>query len=222
MSDGSSLSEQAANRLTDLILVDKRFVVGDKLPNELELAESLGISRVTLREAIRILRTRGLVEIRRGLGTFVTEPPHGETDLSPLMGVAADTRDLLEIRLMAEPAAAYYAALRATDAERADIRRYCEAVEKCYHEGKSILENEYRFHNSIAIASHNRYMETLLPIINKSLYNDVTNLEQGATYSERDHREIVHFIDRHDAVAARHAMEMHIMHIYMINDIPMV
>ena len=60
----SSLAEQSANRIADMILEEKRFQEGDKLPNEMELAELLSVSRVTLREAIRILCTRGLVEIR--------------------------------------------------------------------------------------------------------------------------------------------------------------
>lgn len=64
----SSLAEQSANRIADMILEEKRFQEGDKLPNEMELAELLSVSRVTLREAIRILCTRGLVEIRRGPG----------------------------------------------------------------------------------------------------------------------------------------------------------
>ena len=68
----SSLSEQAAIQIMDMILVERRFQTGDKLPNEMELAEELGISRVTLREAIRILCTRGLVAIKRGRGTLVT------------------------------------------------------------------------------------------------------------------------------------------------------
>ena len=82
----SSLSEQAAIQIMDMILVERRFQTGDKLPNEMELAEELGISRVTLREAIRILCTRGLVEIKRGRGTFVTsyELPAAGADLSPL------------------------------------------------------------------------------------------------------------------------------------------
>ena len=109
----SSLSEQAANQILDMILIEKRFQTGDKLPNEMELAQELGISRVTLREAIRILCTRGIVEIQRGRGTFVTsiEPT---ANFSSLENIPMSNRELLEIRLMAEPPAAYYAAKRAT------------------------------------------------------------------------------------------------------------
>ena len=100
----SSLSEQAASQIMDMILVERRFQTGDKLPNELQLAQELGISRVTLREAIRILCTRGLVEIKRGRGTYVTayEAPVSSADLSPLGAVAASHRDLLEIRMMVD------------------------------------------------------------------------------------------------------------------------
>ena len=98
----SSLSEQAASQIMDMILVERRFKTGDKLPNEMELAEELGISRVTLREAVRILCTRGLVEIKRGRGTFVTsyELPMPGADLSPLETVSASNRELLEIRTL--------------------------------------------------------------------------------------------------------------------------
>ena len=99
----SSLSEQTASRIMDMILVEKRFQTGDKLPNEMELAQELGISRVTLREAVRILCTRGLVEIQRGRGTFVTANESAAADLSPLENLAVSNRDMLEIRMMAEP-----------------------------------------------------------------------------------------------------------------------
>ena len=98
----SSLSEQAASQIMDMILVEKRFRTGDKLPNEMELAQELGISRVTLREAVRILCTRGIVEIQRGRGTYVTASESTAADLSPLENLAVSNRDLLEIRMMAE------------------------------------------------------------------------------------------------------------------------
>lgn len=222
----ASLSEQTAIQIMDMILVEKRFQTGDKLPNEMELAEELGISRVTLREAIRILCTRGVVEIRRGRGTFVTAGENAMTDLSALERVDASNRDLLEIRMMVEPAAAYYAAKRATDEEKQHIRAVNDELEHAIADRHSRvplqerLRLEQDFHNAIAAASHNRFMDHLLPIVNKSIYNDVIHMEESVTYSLRDHREIVHFIETGNAEGARCAMQMHIVHVYLIQNLP--
>ena len=95
----SSLAEQSANRIADMILEEKRFQEGDKLPNEMELAELLSVSRVTLREAIRILCTRGLVEIRRGRGTYVTSAgiDSASPDIRGLSAVESNAREMMEI-----------------------------------------------------------------------------------------------------------------------------
>ena len=219
----SSLSEQAANRILDMILVEKRFQPGDKLPNEMELAQELGISRVTLREAVRILCTRGIVEIQRGRGTFVTanEPT---ADLSPLGSLAVSNRDLLEIRMMVEPTAAYYAAKRATPEEKKLIHELSDKIEEAINVQHADLQERLRleqdFHNAIATASHNQFMDQLLPIMNKSIYNDVIHFDESITYSLRDHREIVHFIETGNAEGARAAMKMHIVHVYLISNLP--
>lgn len=214
----SSLSEQAASQITDMILVEKRFQSGDKLPNEMELAQALGISRVTLREAIRILCTRGIVQIQRGRGTFVTAST--STDLSPLEHIAMSNRDLLEIRMMAEPPAAYYAARRASKEEKQHIRELSEKIEEAITVKKANIQErlklEQDFHNSIASASHNQFMIRLMPIINESIYNDVTHFDESITYSLQDHREIVRLIETGNAEGARAAMKMHIVHVYMI------
>lgn len=67
------LSQSIADNILSMITIEKRFSVGDKLPNELELSEELNVSRTTLREAIRILVAYDILEIRRGKGTYVTE-----------------------------------------------------------------------------------------------------------------------------------------------------
>ena len=215
----SSLSEQAAGQIMDMILVEKRFQTGDKLPNEMELAQELGISRVTLREAVRILCTRGLVEIQRGRGTFVTAHTPA-TDLSPLEHIAMSNRDLLEIRMMAEPPAAYYAAKRATKEEKQLIHELSDKIEEAINlkhvSVQERLKLEQDFHNAIATASHNQFMTRLLPIINESSYNDVTHFDESVTYSLQDHREIVRLIETGNAEGARAAMKMHIVHVYMI------
>lgn len=62
-----------------MIVVEKKYLPGDKLPNEIELSKELGVSRITLREAIRILVTRHVLEIKRGKGTFVREDYDNQT-----------------------------------------------------------------------------------------------------------------------------------------------
>ncbi len=214
----ASLSEQAAHEIMDMILVEQRFRAGDKLPNELELAEELGISRVTLREAIRILCTRGLVEIRRGRGTYVisSDPAAADGSSAPFSAPDATIRDLLEIRLMVEPMAAYYAAKRASEQEIAHIDNCRSRIEKLAAEGKSVLKEEQDFHNAISMASHNHLMERLLPIINKSIIADLLFFKESVDYSLQDHQEIVRCIRSRSAEAARTVMRLHIIHCYQI------
>ena len=216
MASTFSLSEQAANQIMDMILVQKRFQAGDKLPNELELAQELQISRVTLREAIRILCTRGFVEIQRGRGTFVTSTvamPDGE-DLSRLGNMAISRRDHLEVRLMLEPTAAYYAAKRATPQEIQTFRELAQKIEDVGASGKSRDQHEQDFHNAIALASHNDFMNVLTPIINKTLTDTITDYDSDREFVRRslqDHRQIVRFLEAGNAEGARTAMHLHII-----------
>jgi DNA-binding FadR family transcriptional regulator len=217
----SSLSEQAASRIMDMILMEQRFQSGDKLPNEMELAQELGISRVTLREAIRILSTRGLVEIKRGKGTYVTayQSAEPQTDLSALDTTVASHRDLLEIRMMVEPPACYYAAKRATAEEVETIKSLSLKLEEQAAQGLSPLKTEQDFHNAIALASHNQFMTQLMPIINKAIYTDVVYFKESIRYSIQDHREIVRYIESRNAEGARTVMQLHIFHTYQISNL---
>lgn len=95
------LSVNIAEMLLSMIVVEKKYLPGDKLPNEIELSKELGVSRITLREAIRILVTRHVLEIKRGKGTFVREDYDNQTfekfNIPPEVKMGAD--DLYEIRL---------------------------------------------------------------------------------------------------------------------------
>ena len=128
MADSKLLADSIAQTILKMIEVENRFSIGDKLPNENELAKELGVSRSTLREAIKILTTNGILEIKRGKGTFVTNNTIIES--GDIGEIASGLDDLFEMRLMFEPDCAYYAAQRATDEEIAIICKYGEAVEK--------------------------------------------------------------------------------------------
>ena len=205
----------------DMILVEHRFQAGDKLPNELELAKELGISRITLREAIRILCTRSMVEVKRGRGTYVTsyESPVSNSDLAPLSPVAMTHRDLLEIRLMVEPSAAYYAAKRASDSEIETMKALCLELETQVAKGQKPLKTEQDFHNAVALASHNHFMTKLMPIINKAIYTDIMFFDESVNYSIQDHREIVRSIENRHAEGAQAIMKLHILHAYQVSNL---
>ena len=208
----SSLAEQSANRIADMILEEKRFQEGDKLPNEMELAELLSVSRVTLREAIRIL-----VEIRRGRGTYVTSAgiDSASPDIRGLSAVESNAREMMEIRLIIEPSIAYYAALRGTEEEFQRIDEYRIRVEEVIAAGKNRTSAEQDFHNALAAATHNQFAMQLMQVVNKSIYLEVKYHEEGtnlATHSIPDHREIVNFLRRRNPDGAKAAMQMHILH----------
>ena len=109
-----NLSQQTAQRLYNMIVVEKQLTAGEKLPNEVELSQQLSVSRATLREAIHALTTQGVLEVHRGRGTFVSQQVEQVEDFgfSSLEQVKGQLRDLFELRSIFEPQAARLACRR--------------------------------------------------------------------------------------------------------------
>lgn len=180
------LSDRVADDILTMIVIEKRFLPGEKLPNEIELSGELEISRTTLREAFRILAANGVVEIRRGLGTFVREDFEIDKGGVPsLADIKTDIRDLYEMRLIVEPEAAYYAAMRASDEEIGHILRLGEQIEAEIAGGKDRTETERNFHKAIAKATHNEFMTKLLPVIYQAIDKGV-QLSKGKNKAVSD------------------------------------
>ena len=131
MTDKKSRAQQTADELSALILSGKEFCPGDRLPNELELSSRFHISRTTLREAIRTLVVRGLVEVRHGSGTFVADhlPEDSPVDFQEMKNLKIHAQDLYEARLIFEPQVAALAVQRASDAEMEQILRLEDEIE---------------------------------------------------------------------------------------------
>ena len=190
---------------------------GEKLPNENELSEELKISRTTLREAIRILATNGILEIQRGKGTFVKKDFKGDNieEISSLSKIKANAKDLYEMRLIFEPEAAYLAVERASDAEIKRILSLGEEIEEYIKLGKDRTEIEQAFHKSIAKATHNEFMNKLMPVIYQAIDKGVALSEKKETAVKdtiTDHRMIMDFIKNRNAEGAKSAMKIHILH----------
>ena len=104
-------------------------------------------------------------------------------------------------------------------AEIEAIRELSLKIEAAAAHGQNPVKIEQDFHNTIALASHNQFMTKLMPIINKSIYTDLTYFEESITYSLQDHREIVRFIESGNGEGARSAMRLHILHAYQISNL---
>ena len=211
------LSDKTADRIYDMIKEKGAFAPGDKLPNEIELSKILGVSRTTLREAVKILVTAGILEIKRGKGTFVSENAENvdKTNLDSIDAFKISAMDIFEIRLIIEPEAAFLAAKRATDEELKDILKKGMAVEKKLIKNQDRTKEEYMFHKSIADAAHNQFMSELLPIIFNAIDTGVKiskEIEEITTNTLYDHRTIMSFMENRDAEGAKTAMKLHIMH----------
>lgn len=216
MNPNNILSIRTAESLSQMIL-EGRFAPGDRLPGEPLLARELGISRTTLREAIRILSTRGLLEVRRGAGTFVTrsERIHEDFELLKIRDTHVSLKDLYEMRLMFEPQAAYYAALRASDQEIAAILDYGEALGDIIRRRDPRWDElEQKFHNAIASAAHNQFITVLLPIFNRAIRQGVILANEDpvvADHSLGDHRLIMQYLRDRNPIGARAAMHLHML-----------
>lgn len=208
------LSEQVANDLRQMIL-NKDLKPGDKLPNELVLTEQLNVSRSTVREAIKTLRSENILEVRRGLGTFVSATPGLKDDPFGVdfMDQGPMLKHFYEVRLVVEPQMAEMAALRATDQELAEIRKAYEEVKEAIEAGRDHTEADIHFHNIIAASTHNPIIQRILPVINegiKSGYEETKDVQDSKTNVIEQHRKIMHALTRREAENAKIAMEKHI------------
>jgi DNA-binding FadR family transcriptional regulator len=222
----NALSVRIADELADMI-ANGEFRPGDKLPNEPELSKRMQVSRTTLREALRILSTRGLVEVRRGIGTFVTQSRsiHADYDVLKIQDTNVNTKDLYEMRLMFEPQAAYYACLRASDEELDAIFRYGELNERMIrHQDPAWDDSEQKFHNSIASATHNPFITALLPIFNRAIHHGIILAAEAPSVAEmtlHDHRVLMEYLRDRNPEGAKAAMYLHIINTMRAFNIPL-
>lgn len=210
------LVEKTAERLLKLIL-ERGYEVGAKLPNEYELAQDLEVGRSTIREAVRSLATRNVLEVRQGSGTYisskkgVSEDPLG---FSLVKDTAKLTADLFELRLLLEPRIAALTAQHATPKEVEALEKLVVDIEEAVAAGDpKHLQLDVNFHSLMAKYSGNIAMDSLLPVINQSIHlinANYTN-HQMKEDSLQAHRDILNAIKAGDPIAAHDAMLLHIM-----------
>ena len=188
--------------------------IGEKLPNEFELGQMFQVGRSTIREAVKSLVTKGILEVRRGDGTYVkshcslAEDPLGLSRLDDKYKLALE---LMDVRLILEPEIAASAAAHATPENKAELQALCGEVERLCLSGEDHTPKDIAFHTCIARCSQNRVMEMLVPIINTAV-TTFASLTHRTLRREtiQTHRAITDAILAGDAVGARCAMVMHL------------
>ena len=181
------LAEQVEDEIYHYIL-DTPLEPGAKLPNEFELGEKFGVGRSTVREAVKLLSSKGIVEVRRGSGTYVVTTAKGFSD--PLNLRSVQDKNALAL-------------------ER--IQRLCDRVESKIHSGDLYIEDDIAFHTCIAESSKNMVVEQLIPIIDTAVMMFVNVTHKKLTEETvLTHRMITEAIARHDPIGARSAMVMHL------------
>lgn len=210
----NKLYEEVARQIEGLIL--KKLQPGDKLPSERELAEMLGVSRSSIRDAIRSLELVGLVEPRQGAGTIVREVT-ADSLLNPLSNLLVRQRqqvsELLDFRKMLEPPLAARAATHASAEEIDEMAEILDRQDKKLRLGELPIDEDSEFHYSLAMASGNsvvlKVLDMLMDLLRETRERSL-QIEGRPQKSLAGHRRILAAIKRHDAEAAKAAMRRHI------------
>jgi len=193
---------------------------GDRLPSELKLAAQFNVSRTVVREALRMLSARGIVDIKKGKGVFVSgysaesvvEPLHSYLKFSAREDYAID---VIRARQVIEPVIAYVAALKHTSGDALKLQKDWDDLKACPPDDYiNLAQLDLLFHLDIAKATHNiiiplmiEPIHRLMPPIKISVYKAVANSKGSAL---EKHEKVLSAILKRDAEGARRAMVVHL------------
>lgn len=211
------LYERIVNQIERLIVAGN-LKVGDQLPAERELAEQFAVSRTAVREAIKALREKGLVEIRLGRGTFVTNGASGAVrrSLGLLMKDTNSFANLVEVREILEPEIAALAATRVTDENISAMTEAVETMETALENAEIFVEADLDFHLALAEATQNPVIPTLVDSIVDLLREHrkrIGNVEGGLARGQYHHKKILEAVIQRDPLASRLAMQAHLLQV---------
>ncbi len=215
------LYERVADRILDLVR-DETWRPGDRLPPERELGEAFGVSRTVVREAVKVLEAREVLEAQTGSGVYVRKPDSGmvsrslQTYLQMLGRHDLDLR-LWEIRRVLEVETAALAALRATDEHCREFQRLCCEMRQQVHAPRVVAELDLQFHLLVAEATQNELFGMLLsPLIEQLRGHFIYAWEHyGSRPTEPvfgQHEAIAAAIANRDSESARQRMADHLQY----------
>ena len=215
----SRLYELIVQQVEDSIL-QGQLKPGDQLPAERDLAQRFGVSRTAVREAVKTLREKGLVEAYSGRGTFVTngtsQAIRQSLDLMIRINQQDGSANLVELRLVLEPEIAGLAASRIDEQLLATMRESVAVMDRSLRDPDAFVEADLDFHLALAEAVGNPLILSLLDSIVGLLREQrsrIFNIDGGPERGQFHHKRILAAIEQHDPVSAREAMRAHLQQV---------
>jgi GntR family transcriptional regulator, transcriptional repressor for pyruvate dehydrogenase complex len=212
----SRLYEQIVLQIEDSIQKGV-LKAGDQLPAERELAQQFGVSRTAIREAVKALREKGLVEAYAGRGTFVTDGTSHVMKLSLdrmiRLGQSEDSSSLVEVREILEPEIAALAANRSEAPHLASMKEAVAVMEAARRDPDAFIEADLDFHLALAEAAGNPLILSLIDSIVGLLREQRTKIfsvDGGPERGQYHHKRILEAVEHRDAQGARDAMRAHL------------
>jgi GntR family transcriptional repressor for pyruvate dehydrogenase complex len=214
----TTLAAQVTDRLERLIR-ERRLQPGDRLPSERELAAQTGVSRTVIRDAVRSLAAKGLLEVKAGSGTLIKAPPAETVTASVTAFIQGHQLDLdyariHEVRRVLEIEIAGLAAERRTDDDLFALHGWLREMTTAQADITAFAHTDVAFHKALAEATHNALFVILLDSIATILYRVRelgTQLPGAADRAIAHHTAILSAIEAGDAHAARGAMHAHLL-----------
>ncbi len=215
----SRLYEQIVQQVEDSILKGQ-LKPGDQLPAERELAQRFGVSRTAVREAVKTLREKGLVEAYSGRGTFVTngtsQAIRQSLDLMIRINQQEGSANLAELRMVLEPEIAALAAPRIEEQLLSTMREAVAVMDRNLRDPDAYVEADLDFHLALAEAAGNPLILSLLDSIVGLLREQrsrIFDVSGGPERGQYHHKRILAAIEQRDPEAAREAMRAHLQQV---------
>ena len=190
---------------------------GDRLPTERDLAEQFRASRTAVREAMKTLAQQGLIDVRPGRGTIVIDGTSSalrdSLNRSLVVNQPKGSNELVEVREILEPEIAALAAVRATDADIAELRAAVETMDTHLEEADAFIAADNHFHQILANATNNNLILTLIHPIMELLSEQrkqIFGVEGGPQRGQHYHKLLLDAVICRDPDAAREAMRAHL------------
>lgn len=216
------LLHQSAQDRVKQFIIDHGYGAGDPLPPEAELARQIGVSRPSLREAMRVLQTIGVVEARHGVGTFVGHPSFDaftnglvfQIDVENRQDenrIARNLNELVAIREALESAVVARMAGKYPDDDIAELYRLTERMEASAAKGEMFAGDDWAFHEVLYRPTGNRLLLRLLQAfwtVSDRVRQTIPSPEQ-LQLTARHHRDLVDALAAGDGIAAAEAMRVH-------------